>query len=178
MNKRGHITNGVLLALGLAVVLSPTPELRTVEWAVELLPPVVLGALLPDIDTEFGRHRKTLHNLPVLALFVAYPVVFDNLQFVWVGIATHYVLDVVGSKRGIALFYPYEQEYGLPVGVAVSSDRADLVTAVISAAEVVLLAVLHFFIVDLTTAGLRPQVYELLPEAATQFVRVAEAGPI
>jgi hypothetical protein len=52
------------------------------------------------------------------------------------------------------------------------------VTAVISAAEVALLAVLHFFVVDLTTAGLRPQVYELLPEVATQFVRVAEAGPI
>ncbi len=178
MNKRGHITNGVLLALGLAVVLSPTPELRTAEWAVELLPPIVLGALLPDIDTEFGRHRKTLHNLPVLALFVAYPVVFDNLQFVWIGVATHYVLDMVGSKRGIALFYPYEQEYGLPIGVAVSSDYADLVTAVISAAEVAVLAVLHFFVVDLTTAGVRPRVYELLPEAAGQFLRVAEAGPI
>ena len=178
MNKRGHITNGVLLALGLAVVLNPLPELRTIEWAVELLPPVVLGALLPDIDTEFGRHRKTLHNLPVLALFVVYPVVFGNLQFVWIGVATHYVLDVVGSKRGIALFYPYEQEYGLPIGVAVSSDRADLVTAIISVAEVALLGLVHFFLVDLTTAGVRPRVYELLPEAAAQFVRIAEAGPI
>ena len=178
MNKRGHVSNGVLLALGLAVVVSPAPELGTLEWAVKLLPPVVLGALLPDIDTEFGRHRKTLHNLPVLALFVAYPILFDNLQFVWVGIATHYVLDIVGSKRGIALFYPYEQEYGLPIGVAVSSDRAGLVTTVISVAEVAVLGVLHFFVVDLTTAGLRPAVYELLPEAAAQFVRVAEAGPI
>jgi len=174
VNKRGHVSNGVLLALGLAVVVSPVPELETLEWAVKLLPPVVLGALLPDIDTEFGRHR----NLPVLASFVAYPILFDNLQFVWVGIATHYVLDIVGSKRGIALFYPYEKEYGLPIGVAVSSDRAGTVTTVISVAEVAVLGVLHFFVVDLTTAGLRPAVYELLPEAAAQFVQVAEAGPI
>ncbi len=177
MNKKGHITNGVVLALGLGVVLSPIAKLATVggiltmaEWMIELLPPVVLGALLPDIDTEFGRHRKTLHNLPVLALFVVYPIYFGNLQYVWIGIATHYVLDVVGSKRGIALFYPYEQEYGLPIGVAVSSDRAQQVTFAISVFEVLVLAGLHFLVVDLTTATLRPEFVGLLPEAATQFV--------
>jgi membrane-bound metal-dependent hydrolase YbcI (DUF457 family) len=184
MNKRGHVTNGIWLAIGLALVISPPvaisdPQSITISvsaitgsllWMVKLLPPVVLGALLPDIDTEFGRHRKTLHNLPILALFVLYPIYFDNLHFVWVGIATHYLLDVVGSKRGIALFYPYEQEYNLPVGVAVSSDRADFVTLVISVLEVVLLGALHFFVLDLTTATLRPQVVALIPDALVQLL--------
>jgi membrane-bound metal-dependent hydrolase YbcI (DUF457 family) len=99
---------------------------------------VTLGALFPDVDTAFGRHRKTLHNLPVLAFFVAYPLAFGgNLQYVWVGILTHYVLDVFGSKRGIALFYPLsDAEFGSPTGVTTSSKHADLVTVVITVVEV------------------------------------------
>lgn len=170
MNKRGHVLNGVLLAIGLGYVLDPSGDLSTFRWIVALLPPVVLGALFPDIDTAFGKHRKTLHNLPILALFLAYPLYFDNLHFVWVGIATHYILDVVGSKRGIALFYPYSQEYGLPIGVTVSSDRAELVTILISVFEVLVLAGIHFFLVDLTSATLRPEVVALLPEAVAQLV--------
>jgi len=34
--------------------------------------PVTLGALFPDVDTAFGKHRKTLHNLPILIGFVAF----------------------------------------------------------------------------------------------------------
>jgi hypothetical protein len=53
-------------------------------------------------------------------------------------VATHYVLDVVGSKRGIALFYPlWSEEFGLPVGVSVSSKHADLVTVAVTALELV-----------------------------------------
>jgi len=107
-----------------------------------VLIPVVLGALFPDVDTDFGKHRKTLHNLPVLALLYAFPLYFGNLQYVWVGVLTHYVLDVVGSKRGIALFYPFSPlEYGLPVGVATVSNYATFVTVVITAVELVVVAV-------------------------------------
>jgi hypothetical protein len=77
---------------------------------------------------------------------------------------------VVGSKRGIALFYPYTEEYGLPIGVAVSSDHSELVTVVISVFEVLALAGLHFFVIDLTTAALRPEVVALLPEALVQLL--------
>jgi len=84
-----------------------------------------LGALFPDVDTAFGKHRKTLHNLPILIGFVAFPFVFGNLEYVWIGVLTHYVLDIAGSKRGIALFYPlWKEEFGLPIGVAVSSKNA------------------------------------------------------
>jgi len=149
MNKKGHVLNGILLALGLAYIRFPLGDqalqadvLTLLTDMVRLLPPVVLGAMLPDIDTEFGKHRKTLHNLPLLAGFIAYPTFFEgHLEFVWIGIATHYVLDVLGSTRGIALFYPLSSnETGFPIGVKTSSRYADLMTIVITAFELVVFA--------------------------------------
>ncbi|UPV99107.1 metal-dependent hydrolase [Halorussus gelatinilyticus] len=140
MNKEGHVLNAVLLSIGLGYVFYPAGDVPTFRAIAEMSVPIILGALFPDVDTAFGKHRKTLHNLPVLAIIYGYTVFFNNLHFVWIGVATHYVLDVVGSKRGIALFYPYTKEYGLPVGVAVSSERAGIVTVAISVLEVALVA--------------------------------------
>ncbi|RQG99695.1 metal-dependent hydrolase [Natrarchaeobius oligotrophus] len=149
MNKKGHVLNAVLLSIGLGYLLEPATELShvpaTLETMVMIAVPVTLGALFPDVDTAFGKHRKTLHNLAVLGAFVAYPFVFGNLEFVWIGILTHYALDVAGSKRGIALFYPLSsKEYGLPTGVAVSSRYATIVTLVVTAAELTLAAAIVF----------------------------------
>jgi membrane-bound metal-dependent hydrolase YbcI (DUF457 family) len=136
VNKRGHVLNAVLLSVGLGYVLHPVGDGETFLTIVEVGVPVTLGALFPDVDTAFGRHRKALHNLPVLLGFVAFPYFFGNLQFVWLGVLTHYVLDVVGSKRGIALFYPlWSREFDLPTGVSTSSDYADLVTVAVTALE-------------------------------------------
>lgn len=153
MNKEGHVLNAVLLSIGLGYILEPSGDVPTFVTIAELSVPVVLGALFPDVDTAFGKHRKTLHNLPVLALFLAYPLVFDNLHYVWVGVATHYVLDLLGSKRGIALFYPWSREFDLPVGVAVSSKWAGAVTVAITLVELGLLVAVHYFAVPLD-AGL------------------------
>ena len=149
MNKRGHVLNAVLLSIGLGYVLEPSGDVPTFVAVAELSVPVVLGALFPDVDTAFGRHRKTLHNLPVLAVFVAYPFLFGNLHYVWIGVATHYVLDLLGSKRGIALFYPLETEYSLPVGVPVSSKWADLVTVIVTGLELAVLATVHVYVAPL-----------------------------
>ncbi|MFC6960952.1 metal-dependent hydrolase [Halocatena marina] len=138
MNKHGHVLNGLLLGIGLGFILAPDGSVETLRMIVAVTVPVSLGALFPDIDTEFGRHRKTLHNLPVLGMFIAFPFVFDNLHYVWIGVLTHYVLDVVGSKRGIALFYPFEQEYGFPTGVATKSQYTSVVTLVITATELII----------------------------------------
>jgi hypothetical protein len=150
MNKKGHLLNGALLAIGLAFIRFPLGDqplepdvLALLTDMARLLPPIVLGAMLPDIDTEFGKHRKTLHNLPLLAGFIAYPFVFGNMEFVWVGILTHYVLDVVGSKRGIALFYPLSSnETGLPIGVKTTSRLAGLMTVAITGFELAVFALL------------------------------------
>ncbi|OYR93931.1 hypothetical protein DJ71_02395, partial [Halorubrum sp. E3] len=137
MNKRGHVLNGLLLALGLGFIVEPGLDMATARTVAEITVPVVLGALFPDVDTAFGRHRKTLHSLPVLGVFLAYPIVFGNLQYVWIGVLTHYVLDVVGSRRGIALFHPLsDTEYGMPTGVTTSSEYADLVTVAVTAVEI------------------------------------------
>ncbi|CQR50795.1 MULTISPECIES: metal-dependent hydrolase [Haloferax] len=173
MNKKGHVLNAILLALGLGVILTVDPRSfePTADSAFllaqkigQLSLPVVLGALFPDVDTAFGKHRKTLHNLPVLAIFLVFPLVFGNLQFVWIGVATHYVLDMVGSKRGIALFYPLSpQEYDLPTGVATSSKHADAVTVVVTVAELGVLAGVHYYLFSLDVS---------LADAAASFSAV------
>jgi len=46
------------------------------------------------------------------------------------------VLDYLGSRRGIALFYPLSsQEYGFPSGVTTSSRFANVVTLVVTGIE-------------------------------------------
>ncbi|WP_182013161.1 metal-dependent hydrolase [Haloquadratum walsbyi] len=181
MNKDGHVLNAALLAIGLGLILtvdiaisaerlftagvtakpSPSDEIQTsIDFAAQLgrsvlafSLPIILGALFPDVDTAFGRHRKTLHNLPVLLLFILFPPVFGNLQFVWIGVATHYLLDVVGSKRGIALFYPLSaSEYDLPIGVATSSRWTTSVTLIVTAGELAVLFIIHTYIIALDTA--------------------------
>ena len=156
MNKEGHVLNAALLSVGLGVVLvlpttpSTSSALETVEMIVRLLVPIVLGALFPDVDTAFGKHRKTLHNVFVLGVVAAYPIFFDNLQFVWIGVATHYLLDVVGSRRGIAFFYPLtSQEWGLPSGVTTSSKYANPVTVVVTLLELVVLGAFHVYVMSL-----------------------------
>lgn len=145
MNKKGHVLNAVLLSIGLGYLLEPVGDLETFKTIAMIGVPVTLGALFPDVDTAFGRHRKTLHNLPILLGFVVFPSVFGNLEYVWIGVLTHYVLDVAGSKRGIALFYPiWKREFGLPIGVAVSSKRADLMMVVVTVGELALAAALVF----------------------------------
>ncbi|MFQ3475196.1 metal-dependent hydrolase [Halonotius sp. F2-221B] len=153
MNKRGHVLNAVLLSIGLGYVLEPSATIETARMMVELLLPVTLGALFPDVDTAFGKHRKTLHNLLVLGIFAAWPIYMGNLNYVWIGIATHYILDVVGSTRGIALFYPLSStEYNLPVGIPVSSSKSDLVTVLVTILEVGAFAGVLFYVVPEVTA--------------------------
>ena len=174
MNKDGHVLNGALLAIGLGAILAVDPTAGPVlagpdgtvtvasvavvaadvgRSVVELSLPVVLGALFPDVDTAFGRHRKTLHSLPVLGIFLAFPYLFGNLQYVWIGVATHYVLDMVGSKRGIALFHPFsDTEYNFPTGVATSSNWATRVTLVVTFLELIVLGTVHYYLFGLDTS--------------------------
>mgnify|MGYP000212271787 FL=1 len=154
MNRKEHVLNAALLAIGLGYVLEPAGDVATFETIAAMFVPLVLGALFPDVDAHYGKHRKALHNLTVLGIFLAYPLYFGNLQWVWLGVLTHFVLDVVGSKRGIALFYPLSStEDGLPVGVAVVSKYAGLVTVIITALEVAIVAALLFYVVPALPPG-------------------------
>jgi membrane-bound metal-dependent hydrolase YbcI (DUF457 family) len=137
MNKRGHVLNAMLLAIGLGYVLEPSGDVETFMTIAEVFVPVVLGALFPDVDTAFGKHRKSLHNLLVLVVVAAYPFYFGNLQWVWLGVLTHYVLDVLGTTRGIALFYPFwDKEFDVPFGIPVDSKYSDLMTFTVTAVEI------------------------------------------
>jgi membrane-bound metal-dependent hydrolase YbcI (DUF457 family) len=155
MNQKEHVLNAALLGIGLAYVLEPAGDAATFRTVVGVSVPVVLGALFPDVDAHFGRHRKTFHNLPVLALFLAFPVAFGNLQWVWLGVLSHFVLDVLGTTRGVALWYPlWAREFNLPFGVPVSSNWAGLVTLCITALELaVAAAVVWYAPPELATLG-------------------------
>lgn len=135
MNEKGHATNAVLLGAGTGFMLEPSLTPATAVSVVTVGVPVVLGALFPDLDTSFGTHRKTFHNAAVLATFAAFPHFFGNLEYVWLGVATHYVLDLLGNVRGIAVLYPYPELYDVPVGVPVTSRWADVVTLAVTAFE-------------------------------------------
>jgi membrane-bound metal-dependent hydrolase YbcI (DUF457 family) len=141
VNKRGHVLNAALLAIGFGYVLNPDGGVETFRTIAEVSVPVILGALFPDVDTAFGKHRKTLHNLPVLAVVGAYPFLFANLQWVWLGVLTHYVLDVLGTTRGIALFYPlWDREFDVPFGVPVDSKWSGVLTVLITVVELAVVA--------------------------------------
>ena len=145
MNKRGHVLNAVLLAIGIGYIFQPTGDAETFVMIAEISVPLILGALFPDVDTVFGKHRKTLHNLPVLAIFLAYPIYFGNLHWVWLGVLTHFVLDLLGTTRGVALFYPvWDREFGVPIGVPVESRYAEPVTLAVTAIELAVVALLVY----------------------------------
>jgi len=147
MNKRGHVLNAILLSIGVGILVEPSLDLSTVRSIAEVFVPVVLGALFPDVDTAFGKHRKTLHNLPLLGVVLAYPLVFSNLQFVWIGVLTHYVLDVFGSTRGIALFYPlWDEEFNVPLGVPVSSKYSSVMMLAVTAFEITIAAYILYLL--------------------------------
>lgn len=160
MNERGHVVNAVLLSLGLGVILTGELSMATLETIALVTPPIVLGALFPDIDTSFGTHRKTFHNVWVLGLAVAFPVYAGNLQFVWVGIATHYVLDLLGNVRGMALLYPRDSFYDVPVGVNVDSKWADVITLAVTACELAVLGLVVMLGHEAMIA--EPEVFQLL----------------
>ena len=165
MNKKGHVLNAILLAIGVGYVLEPAGDVSTFVAIAQVFMPLVLGALFPDVDTAFGKHRKTLHNLPILAVFLAYPYFFSNLNFVWAGILTHYVLDIVGSRRGIALFYPFSsKEFGVPTGVTTSSKYAEVVTVVVTLLELAVFAGIYYLLPQYLPPGLE------LPGAATALL--------
>lgn len=139
MNKRGHVLNALLLSVGLGYLLEPAGNLATFDVIAAISVPIVLGASIPDVDTALGRHRKTMHNLAVLAIVSAYPIYFSNLQYVWIGVLSHLVLDLLGTRRGLALLYPLtDREFAVPIGVAVDSKLADGMMFVVTAFELVL----------------------------------------
>jgi len=142
MRERGHVVNAVILGVGIGLLVEPGYSLSTVTAVLGIAIPVLLGALLPDVDTSFGTHRKTFHNLFVLGAVAAFPVVFGNLAYVWLGVLTHYVLDLLGNVKGMALFYPFPGFYDVPVGVNIDSRWADVVTLAVTGFELAIAAAL------------------------------------
>jgi len=142
MNERDHVLNAVVLAVGMSPLIVPRFDVSASWTFAKVGIPVVLGALVPDLDATFGSHRKTLHNLATLGVFVAFPFFFGNLQFVWIGVLTHYVLDLLGNVRGMALFYPWPREFDVPIGVTVSSRWATVVTLVVTGFELAIFELL------------------------------------
>lgn len=168
MNKRNHIVNAVLLSIGISVLLTQSLSVEAVGMLIRVAPPIVLGALFPDVDTAFGTHRKTFHNVWVFGLAVSFPYLFGNLYYVWIGILTHYTLDLLGNRYGMGVFYPFPGFYDVPVGVSVESKWADVVTLLVTAVELGVVFVL-------VRAGLQsqlatPELPGILFDLVTAFI--------
>ncbi|WP_135663877.1 metal-dependent hydrolase [Halorhabdus rudnickae] len=145
MNKRGHVLNALLLSLGIGYLLEPSGDVATVEMIAKVSVPMVLGALFPDVDTAFGPHRKALHNLFVLGVIAAYPVYFENLQYVWIGVLSHFGLDLFGTRRGLALLYPlWDKEFDVPIGVRVDSKYSTAMMLAVTGFELVVAAAIIY----------------------------------
>ncbi|MDZ5811762.1 metal-dependent hydrolase [Halorubrum sp. AD140] len=159
MNKDDHVINAVILGIGVGYLLAPTLGEPTLHAIVLVGIPIVIGALFPDIDTEFGTHRETFHNFVTLAVFLAFPIYFGNLFFVWMGVLTHFVLDLLGTKGGLALFYPATRHVSVPVGVTVDSRKARVVTLAVTGLELgVVWTLVHYGFGNLLRA---PGVWDL-----------------
>lgn len=163
MNKKGHVFNALCLGAGVGLLLEPTVSTAALVSVIAVGVPVVLGALFPDIDTAFGTHRKTFHNVWVLGAFLAFPYFFGNLHYVWLGITTHYALDLLGNQAGMAAIHPFGGMYDIPVGVTTTSRWADVVTVLVTAFELAIVAaVIHFGRGDLLHTPLFTQLQQLL----------------
>lgn len=170
MNKRDHVLNAFLLSIGISLILSPELSWETLLMFVTVTPPIILGALFPDIDAVIGVHRKTFHNVWVLGFLLVFPYLFGNLHYVWIGVLTHFALDLLGNKYGMGLLYPLPGFYDIPVGVTVDSRWADVVTLIVTAFElgVIYLLVEYGFEAHLATPG--------LPEAVENVIGIVVAG--
>ncbi|MFC6755888.1 MULTISPECIES: metal-dependent hydrolase [Haloarcula] len=134
MNPIDHVINGALVAGAIAFLISPLNLLVAVPLG-------IAGALFPDLDTHVGTHRKTFHNGFLLLFFCIGAVVYPLFVYFPIGVASHYLLDALCSRRGIAFFYPVSKsEYQSKGGVTVDDDRARMVTVAMSGSEIILVA--------------------------------------
>lgn len=63
------------------------------------------------------------------------PFLFGNLHYGWIGVLTHYTLDILGNRYGMGVVYSLPGFYDIPVGISVDSNWADAVTLLVTAAE-------------------------------------------
>ena len=134
MNTVDHVLNGALVTGAIALLVNPVN-------LVVAIPLGIAGVLFPDLDTRIGTHRKSLHNGVVLGLLSLGAVIYPIVVYLPIGVALHYILDAVCSRRGIAFFYPFSSsEYQSAGGVTVDDDRARMVTVTMSALQIVVVA--------------------------------------
>jgi Predicted membrane-bound metal-dependent hydrolase (DUF457). len=171
MNRGPHVLNAIALGVAVSIAVDTSayeqllaaivtgasigpPMWTAVTAAVAVTVPVVLGAMVPDIDATVGQHRKTLHNGFVLLGFVWFPIAYGNLQYVWIGVAAHLLLDLFGTDRGIALAYPFvEREVRSPLRWPARGGMALVATGVITLIELWVLAVIHLQVAPVTLLG-------------------------
>ncbi len=98
---------GLHLAISLFIIASCMSE-DELKPAIALIP----FGLLCDLDSLFGVHRATLHNVFIIALpliFMAVPQARNKVKIRWLAlaatlIASHILLDAF--YNGVFLFYP------------------------------------------------------------------------
>lgn len=93
-----HIVLTLLLSICFTVL---HPEQTTKIFYVS-----ILAGVFPDLDTLFGQHRKTLHNIQVYSIMMAVVlfcyIIFQTVELFllllfFVGCCFHYLTDIISS---------------------------------------------------------------------------------
>ncbi|MGG4607317.1 metal-dependent hydrolase [Providencia sp. Me31A] len=154
MTAEGHLLFSVA-SLITAHKLQLTPELAQGDW-LHMVPGVLLGALLPDIDhpssipgrllrilslpiSKLCGHRGFTHSLLAWLLLMVscyqwipmeWGIPSDLIQAFLLGYISHLIADIL-TPSGIPLLWPLPQRFCFPIIRGKNSKRAERFIAVI-----------------------------------------------
>lgn len=153
MTAEGHLLFSVA-SLVMAHKLELTPELAQGDW-LHMVPGVLLGALLPDIDhpssipgrllrilslpiSKLCGHRGFTHSLVAWLLLlitcyqwltVQWPIPNDLLQAFLLGYISHLIADML-TPSGVPFLWPLPMRFCLPILRGKSNKRAERFIAI------------------------------------------------
>jgi len=135
MNKRQHLYGGLLS--GIVIVLMSyyygKPLFSFIDSLIFIIV-IPFMTLIPDIDTEIGKHRGAFHNVffAILVAVLIYHIGSITILIAWfVAYTSHIILDLF-TKRGIMLFYPLSKSSIGGFGVDAKSVSGTIVSDVVS----------------------------------------------
>lgn len=155
MNKKQHLYGAFISVIAFVAVSAYYGGINAVVdawWHIAMwLFIVPLIALLPDIDTEFGKHRALFHNIFVFIIFTIILFMVKGNMFIlpmWIGYLSHVFLDMT-TKRGIMIFYPITSKPIGGLGVEAKSIGGTFATIGVSILFGAVFAVIINFIAGL-----------------------------
>lgn len=135
MNKKQHLYGGFLTSITLLIMsyYYNNPIYGLIDGIIFVLGVTVMS-IIPDIDTDIGKHRASFHNLFVFVVIsiILFKLTYILFLYAWgVAYLSHISLDIL-TKRGIALLYPLSNRRFGGLGIDAKSPLGNIVTYTVS----------------------------------------------